>query len=454
MSDDQNPFYCPLVPAASFLADVREQVRRRDSAQGLQDRALSNTPELTRSYDEDSFPSFAKILDQSICEEDLLEMHYRPDHLRDPLNDDSSFLSMSSLHWQRQQPAPLFLPRAPRVLGDGLSGTGKNSPALPLTFSDFAVSPRRERSVIDVNEGSFELSAKAEKIRFFTDKCLDSPDEPNNRDAFSRLAFPESVEKLTSRVRALQGGPYSQPVFVRPNITDCMHSDQLYGLPVGTESPRGISVLISRLSTVLPGVRIRERLSAAGAETHQQITDTLASNGYLNTRILNILRTSEIEYLDIASSIGDENGLNLDSEDLFSVFSKPNSFLFLAEINLTGGSVKEADLLHLQHLPRLARLWLSSTGIGNEAIYYLTPLKRSLTDLDIAYNPKIDDDAIPPLLILSKLQYLTFHGTNVTILGVRRLAKTLRDQRRDMEVEVPRQCEDYISSAFFRCLSP
>ena len=39
--------------------------------------------------------------------------------------------------------------------------------------------------------------------------------------------------------------------------------------------------------------------------------------GYLNTRVLNILRTSEIEYLDLAPSIGDENGLNLDSNDLF-----------------------------------------------------------------------------------------------------------------------------------------
>ena len=50
-----------------------------------------------------------------------------------------------------------------------------------------------------------------------------------------------------------------------------------------------------------------------------------------------------------------------------TVFSKMNSFLFLAEVNLTGASVKESDLLHLQHLPRLARLWLASTGIGNEA---------------------------------------------------------------------------------------
>ena len=79
-------------------------------------------------------------------------------------------------------------------------------------------------------------------------------------------------------------------------------------------------------------------------------------------------------------------------------------------------------------------------------MYYLTPLKRSLTDLDIAYNPKIDDDAIPPVLVLTKLQYMTFHGTSISMVGVRRLAKTLRDQKRDMEVEVPRQCEEYISS--------
>ena len=48
------------------------------------------------------------------------------------------------------------------------------------------------------------------------------------------------------------------------------------------------------------------------------------------------------------------------------VFAKPNSFLFLAEINLSGSEVRETDLIQFRHLPRLARLWLANTGIGNE----------------------------------------------------------------------------------------
>jgi hypothetical protein len=122
--------------------------------------------------------------------------------------------------------------------------------------------------------------------------------------------------------------------------------------------------------------------------------------GFLNIRVLSILRTSEIDYLDLSKSTGDEGGLNMDSNELFlgevtycttgcsiiltppnPVFSKPNSFLFLAEINLTGSQVKETDLLHLQHLPRLARLWLASCNIGNEA--YATDMFHSLLAADI-----------------------------------------------------------------------
>ncbi|KAI0090231.1 hypothetical protein BDY19DRAFT_760101 [Irpex rosettiformis] len=201
MSDDEhNPFYCPSVPAALFLETVRNQVRRDNSALGIATRNLSNTPELTHSFDEDSFPSFAKILDESICKEDLLEMHYR---LRDSTNDDSSFLS--SLHWQHQQPAPLFTSDFSKHRSPRLTSCQKGSPAISVTFSDLAASPRRERSVIDVNDGSFELSAKAEKLRFYTDNFLDSPDELGSRSDLLSLALPKSIEGLTSRVHALQG---------------------------------------------------------------------------------------------------------------------------------------------------------------------------------------------------------------------------------------------------------
>lgn len=87
----------------------------------------------------------------------------------------------------------------------------------------------------------------------------------------------------------------------------------------------------------------------------------------------------------------DQEGLNLDARDLlcgtlfsllrlgrlkkiwqnelffFSVFSKPNGFFFLNELNLSNVGLKDQDMMHIQRLPRLSRLWMSNTGIGNEA---------------------------------------------------------------------------------------
>lgn len=38
--------------------------------------------------------------------------------------------------------------------------------------------------------------------------------------------------------------------------------------------------------------------------------------GNLNSRVLESLRTSEIAYFDLSTSLGDEDGLNLDSQNL------------------------------------------------------------------------------------------------------------------------------------------
>lgn len=84
--------------------------------------------------------------------------------------------------------------------------------------------------------------------------------------------------------------------------------------------------------------------------------------------------------------MAEEGGLNLDARDMLqgylllqtrlvgiyadedsTVFSKPNSFLFLNEINLCGAVLRDSDIMYLHHLPRLARLWLKGTSIGNEA---------------------------------------------------------------------------------------
>lgn len=145
--------------------------------------------------------------------------------------------------------------------------------------------------------------------------------------------------------------------------------------------------------------------------------------------------------------------------------AKPNSFLFLHEINLSGTTFRDSDIACLQHLPRLARLWLQGTGVTNQAcvvlafhlstlvtssisrVFLLLPLKRCLQELDIAYNPEINDDVIVAFNMLSRLLYLKLLGTSITIAGVRRLTTYLRRRGYAMDLEVPASCEDYLRRA-------
>jgi len=74
------------------------------------------------------------------------------------------------------------------------------------------------------------------------------------------------------------------------------------------------------------------------------------------------------------------------------------------------------------------------------------PLKRSLTQLSIGSNPAIDDDAVPALLFLSKLSFLSILDTSIHMPGLRRLARTIYDQDRIIDIEIPTACEEYVDS--------
>lgn len=62
-----------------------------------------------------------------------------------------------------------------------------------------------------------------------------------------------------------------------------------------------------------------------------------------------------------------------------SVFSEPNSFLSLSGLILSGTPIHELDLIHVHHLPRLAKLFLDDTEIGNQA--FVTQLYSSSPQL-------------------------------------------------------------------------
>jgi hypothetical protein len=83
------------------------------------------------------------------------------------------------------------------------------------------------------------------------------------------------------------------------------------------------------------------------------------------------------------------------------------------------------------------------------SIYHLVALRRTLWHLHLEENPNIDDNAVPPLLCLSKLRFLSLIDTGLGMAGVRRLALSLEEAARAVDVTVPLACEEYISSSSF-----
>ncbi|EGN99408.1 hypothetical protein SERLA73DRAFT_182380 [Serpula lacrymans var. lacrymans S7.3] len=180
--------------------------------------------------------------------------------------------------------------------------------------------------------------------------------------------------------------------------------------------------------------------------THQKIANVLASNGYLSERVLNVLRASTVYCLDLSSSMNNEGGLNLSGQDVLRVLDQPHSFRFLSELCLSGTSLRDSDLVHIQRLSNLRKLLLESTGIGNEAIFLLTGLKQTLTHLYLAFNPKINNDAIPVLEIFLSLSFLSLFDTGIDMSGLRRLALVICKDNRVVDIEIPVCCEEYIDN--------
>ncbi|TFK50185.1 hypothetical protein OE88DRAFT_1632051, partial [Heliocybe sulcata] len=168
------------------------------------------------------------------------------------------------------------------------------------------------------------------------------------------------------------------------------------------------------------------------------------SSGLFNPRILDLLRAANIWQLELTDSAVDAAGLNLSGRELLQVFLKPNSFARLAIMDLRDTSLQDIDLTYLHHLPLLAVLLLDNTGIGNEAIFHIVSLRRTLTDIHVRSNPAIDDDAVPALLMLTHLRSLSLYGTSVGMPGLRRFARTINQEDRHLDIEIPAACEEYI----------
>ncbi|KAK7017350.1 hypothetical protein R3P38DRAFT_2635246 [Favolaschia claudopus] len=404
--DEKNPLYCPGITASSYLSSLRRQNRRRRKS------SRSENQPLKKQF----LSSFASVLEKALQEgnDDTLGKISQ-------LEDDSTTTAASSTQASWNISAS-FEHRG--TLRPAISRVPLKRKRSSSSFSDLVGSPKHIRSIQSVHESSFEISVRQDKLNFFPQRAQFSP------TASTKKPFPKATltEDLKAKVRILE--------------------DELYGPPIGTESPRGLKPLIKHIDSLMPGIRLQQRLSNLPDLSHQAIADFLGEHGLLNVRILAFLRTSEIWRLKMTDSFDDEDGLNLGSKDILTVFSKPHSFLFLTELSFSGTRVQDPDIVHIHHLPRLVTLCLNNTGIGNEAVFNLLALKRSLLQLSIAINPHIDDDAIPAIILLAKLSFLTILDTAIDMPGIRRLAQTIYDEARIIDIEVPSACEQYVKSKF------
>jgi len=190
--DDQNPLYCPALTAVAFLETLRHHIR----SEGHSYR--SNEP----------VTSFAERLDQSMDEKDLYRLLYRPLPPTDDGSESSSELNsiFSVPAWEHSTPAPRSIrrvahpkPPAPKVKRKRSSSSD--------AFNTLLGPPKRERSSQSVNDSSFELSAKAERLRYFrdaTDALFSPHDHGRSKITQARHGEPAKVE-MQRKIRLLEG---------------------------------------------------------------------------------------------------------------------------------------------------------------------------------------------------------------------------------------------------------
>ena len=148
----------------------------------------------------------------------------------------------------------------------------------------------------------------------------------------------------------------------------------------------------------------------------------------------------------------------------------PSGFLSLRSIVLSDVPLCDDDLMCLRSLQSLESLFLDDTQIGDIAyvtrtnvsacssnavkrVMHLIGLRRTLSHLELSWNDRITDDAIPTLCQILCLSFLSLKGTRVTMKGLRKLACHAKDSDKTISAIFPSECEEYIRSKSILCPS-
>ncbi|KAH9052289.1 hypothetical protein EDB87DRAFT_1692447 [Lactarius vividus] len=183
-----------------------------------------------------------------------------------------------------------------------------------------------------------------------------------------------------------------------------------------------------------------DALDAGLVSRSESVHSSVLIQGHLNSRLLELLGKSPITRLNLRSSLASLSPYELD--DVLQVFRKLHNFRALSILVLEDVPLTDDDLLHIHHLPSLEELNLNCTGICDTGIFYLVALRHTLTTLMLRGNRLVTDNALPALLLLSRLRILGLRDTIISMTGLRRLIP-FSDY---LFLDVPTDCEAYIDT--------
>ncbi|KAG2145329.1 uncharacterized protein EDB93DRAFT_1228051 [Suillus bovinus] len=402
--DEENPFYCPSFPAATYLAALRQ--------------AHQSNPFLFQDMSLRSF--FWKI---GLCFTKT-DQNYTSNAIAHNTPNARSWPSSPDIQ------SPIILAR--NQVSDDLPVLRRGSAGLAWRRASARV-PKRPRDSPEPEDPIF-LGGPSKRGRS-SQSVHTSPIDTNGIEPLSYTLHHHDYDPLAV---SYQDVSRTLPAWV-------------YESETGDETPVDLSYLVNRLEMVVPGTGVHQMFLedplAVLHLTHQKITNVLADRGLLTEIVLTLLRGGNINRLELGPTMCEQDGLNLHSGNLLRVFSRLGYYSTLKELVLDGAHLeRDFDLVHIQQLPNLERLHLEGTDIGNEAVFLLVTLKEKLNYLNLAHNPKIEDDAIPAILLLTNLVYLSIQATGIDMPGFRRLAAVIHAEDRVIDIEIRFRCEKYIDN--------
>ncbi|KXN91758.1 hypothetical protein AN958_12372 [Leucoagaricus sp. SymC.cos] len=315
----------------------------------------------------------------------------------------------------------------------------RKDPPLPLTTSisdsdndggsDLRGPSKKLKSIPGTVERSFEVRLKRETLNF--DLPSSRPTQPVGHNAIGvgANAFAASSSAVLPPATTVAGAVAgSAAVPVRPA------RDVLF-------TAASFDGFLERIKQVAPDLRLPFGL----AEPHS-VARILGMAGNLTTGLLWVLGMSDVQELSLGPSLQDHNGLNIrtiEPRDFFRELHGHGLFKCLTRLSCDNVPLKDDSIVHLHGL-QLQHLSLIGTGIPNAAVFVLVPLRETLQSLWISANPALDNDAVPAVMMLKKLDHLALDGTSVDIEGLRRLAETFHTNHRKVRVDIPQYCCHYM----------